>query len=129
MIDFWPLPKETPVTLPTHRTLLLIKSNPDIDPRPAEAIRSALGLIAGEIPLSVYFFRESRPLLTATTDELEDFADGEILKRFLPTLLQMAQKVYYEPVEKEDALPKNASPLALQELGRMLPEFDHTIIF
>jgi hypothetical protein len=117
------------VTHPAHRTLLLIKSNPEIDPRPAEAIRSALGLIAGEIPLSVYFFNESRSLLTATTDELEDFQDGEILKRFLPTLLQMAQKVFYEPVEKEGSLPKDGSPLTLQELGRMLPDFDHTIVF
>lgn len=129
MTDSWPLPKGMPVTLPTHRTLLLIKRDPDQDPRPAEAIRSALGLIAGEIPLSVYFFRESHSLLTATTDELEDFADGEILKRFLPTLLQMAERVYYEPGEKEDPLPENAVPLTLKELGRMLPDFDHTIVF
>ncbi len=114
---------------PTHRTLLLIKSNPDKDPRPAEAVRSSLGLIAGEIPLSVYLFREARVLLSAPPDDLEDFADGEVLKRFFPTLLQMAEKIYYEPDETGGPDLDKAEPLTLKALGSLLPHFDHTIVF
>ncbi len=113
----------------THRTLLLIKSNPEEDSRPAEAVRSSLGLIAGEIPLSVYLFREAHVLLSASPDELEDFEDGEVLKRFLPMLLQMAANVYYEPDEKGGPPFDKGHPLSLSDLGKMLPNFDHTIVF
>jgi len=116
------------VTAKTHRTLLVIKTDPERDPRPAEGVRSALGLVAGEIPLSVYLFREARPLLMASANDLEDYQDGEVLKRFFPTLLQMAQKVYYEPDEAVFS-PNTGEPLTLQELGRLLPTFDHTIVF
>ncbi len=116
------------MTEKTHRTLLLIKTDPERDTRPAEAVRSALGLVAGEIPLSVYLFREARTLLSATADDLEEYPDGEVLKRFLPTLLQMAGKVYYEPDEAAFS-PHAGEPLTLEELGRLLPTFDHTIVF
>ena len=114
---------------PTHRTLLLIKGHPETDPRPAEAVRSSLGLIAGEIPLSVYLFREARVLLSSSPEELEDFSDGEVLKRFFPTLLQMAAKIYYEPDEKGGPSLDKGEPLTLSGLGRMLSDFDHTIFF
>lgn len=113
----------------THRTLLLIKSNPEEDPRPAEAVRSSLGLIAGEIPLTVYLFREARVLLSASPDELEDLEDGEVLKRFFPMLLQMATNVYYEPDEKGGPPSEKGLPLSLSGLGKMLSDFDHTLVF
>lgn len=117
------------MTAATHTTLLLIKSDPATDPRPSEAIRSALGLVAGEIPVSLYLFREAHALLTTPQDELEDLADGEVLKRFLHTLFGMAKAVYYEPFEGMSTGPHPGTPLTVRELGALVPAFDHTLFF
>jgi hypothetical protein len=114
---------------PSHRTLLLIKSDPASDPRPAEAIRSTLGLVAGEIPVSIFLFKEAHALLTTKGDDLEDFEDGEVLKRFLGTLFDMSKAVYYEPSDLSQASDLPGSPLSLKDLGAMIPTFDHTLFF
>jgi len=113
----------------THKTLLLIKSDPSMDPRPAEAVRSALGLVAGEIPVSIYLFREAHLLLTTSPEDLEDLADGEVLKRFLKTLFDMSGALYYEPFEASPPGNLPGTPLPLKDLGAMIPTFDHTLFF
>ncbi|MEC4682573.1 MAG: hypothetical protein VST70_02695 [Nitrospirota bacterium] len=112
-----------------HSTLLLIKSDPATDPRPAEAIRSALGLVAGEIPVTIYLFREAHLLLTTAPEDLEDLEDGEVLKRFLHTLFNMSKAIYYEPFENTPPPGLPGSPLSLGDLGTMIPAFDHTLFF
>ena len=113
----------------SHKTLLLIKADPEKDPRPAEAVRSALGLIAGEIPVSVYLFREAHSLLTSRPDDLLDLEDGEVLHRFLGTFLEMATDIYYEPFDGDSPSGIKGTPLSIEELGQKLPEFNHTIFF
>ena len=113
----------------SHKTLLLIKANPEEDPRPAEAVRSALGLIAGEIPVSVYLFREAHSLLTTRPDDLLDLADGEVLHRFLGTFFEMAADIYYEPFDGAAPSGIRGTPLSIEALGHMLPEFNHMIFF
>lgn len=113
----------------SHRTLLLIKADPANDPRPAEAIRSALGLIAGEIPVSVYLFREAHALLLSSPDDLLDLEDGEVLHRFLGTFFDMAKEIYYEPFTLAPAREVRGKPLSPKDLGRLILGFDHTIFF
>ena len=112
-----------------HRTLLLLKSDPRVTPRTAEAIRSSLGLVAGEIPVTLYLFKEAHSLLTTEPEDLEDLEDGEVLKRFLHTLFDMAKGVYYEPFDAPPSRPVPGTPLSLQDLGALLPTFDHTLFF
>ncbi len=107
----------------------MIKADPANDPRPAEAIRSSLGLIAGEIPVSVYLFREAHALLLSTPDDLLDLEDGEVFQRFLSTFFDMAKEIFYEPFESPPPREVRGTPLSPKDLGRMIPGFDHTIFF
>lgn len=115
---------------PSHKTLLLVKSDPSATPRTAEAIRSALGLVAGEIPVSIYIFREAHLLLTTPQEDLEDLEDGEVLKRFLHTLFEMSKGIFYEPfLEPQTGKKIPGIPLSLSELGEKISDFDHTLFF
>jgi hypothetical protein len=107
----------------------MIKADPANDPRPAEAVRSALGLIAGEIPVTVYLFREAHALLLSSQDELLDLEDGEVLHRFLKTFFDMAAEIFYEPFASPPPGGIRGKALPPKDLGRMIPSFDHTIFF
>jgi hypothetical protein len=107
----------------------MIKADPAIDPRPAEAIRSALGLIAGEIPVSVYLFREAHALLLSSPDDLLDLEDGEVLHRFLGMFFDMATEILYEPFPTPPSQSLRGKPLPPKDLGRLIAGFDHTIFF
>lgn len=113
----------------SHKTLLLIKADPSTDARAAEAVRSALGLIAGEIPVSVYLFKEAHALLTSTSEDLLDLEDGEVLHRFLGTFFDMASGIYYEPFDTPPSEKTRGTPLSPKDLGRMIGSFDHTLFF
>ena len=66
--------------------VVLIREDPHKTHRAVEALRIALGLAAGENPLTVVLLGEARALLTA---DPEDLVDGDILEKYLPSLKQL----------------------------------------
>lgn len=66
--------------------VVLIREDPCKTHRAVEALRIALGLAAGENPLTVVLLGEARTLLTGDS---EDIVDGDILEKYLPSLKQL----------------------------------------
>ena len=66
--------------------VVLIREDPRKTHRAVEALRIALGLAAGENPLTVVLLGEARTLLTGDS---EDIVDGDILDKYLPSLKQL----------------------------------------
>jgi len=66
--------------------VLVIRTDPHKTHRPVEALRIALGLGAGENPLTVVLLDRAPMLLTQDTSEV---VDGEILEKYLPSLKQL----------------------------------------
>ncbi len=66
--------------------VVAIREDPRKSAQPVEALRIALGLAAGENPLTVVLGEAAARLLAG--DE-EDVVDGDILDKYLPSVKQM----------------------------------------
>jgi sulfur relay (sulfurtransferase) DsrF/TusC family protein len=66
--------------------VLVIREDPAKSPRAVEALRIALGLGAGENPLTVVLLDEAPLLLAENTD---DVLDVDILEKYRPSLAQL----------------------------------------
>ncbi len=66
----------------TASIVLIIREDPRTSARPVEALRIALGLAAGENPITVLLMGEAVQLLAEETDEIVDI---EILEKYLPS--------------------------------------------
>lgn len=109
----------------SNATLVFIKSDPKESPRPAEAVRVTAGLSGGEIPVSVYLFKEA---LSLFDDDLEDLEDGEILMKFWTAFPEMGVEIFYEPDSSRPA-PPGAKPMTPEELSEYISRFSHFLFF
>ncbi len=66
--------------------VVVIREDPLKTHRPVEALRIALGLAAGDNPVTVILLDRAPLLLTEDTSEL---LDTEILEKYLPSLKQL----------------------------------------
>ena len=66
----------------TASIVLIIQEDPRTSARPVEALRIALGLAAGENPITVILIGQAVQLLAEDTDEI---VDVEILEKYLPS--------------------------------------------
>jgi sulfur relay (sulfurtransferase) DsrF/TusC family protein len=65
---------------------VIIQEDPRNTHRPVEALRIALGLVAGSHHATVILLGEAFRLLT---DETEDIIDVDILEKYLPSISQL----------------------------------------
>jgi hypothetical protein len=117
--------EKSPEKTPSNATLVFIKSDPRESPRPAEAVRVTAGLVGGEIPVSLYLFREALPLFE---DNLEDMEDGEILTKFWNQFPEMGVEIFYEP-DPDVPPPGGARPMSPEELSEYLEGFSQFLFF
>jgi hypothetical protein len=66
---------------------LVIREDPRLTHRPVEGLRIALGLAAGENPMTVILMGQAVHLLAEETD---DIVDVEILEKYLPSFQHLA---------------------------------------
>lgn len=66
---------------------LVIREDPRATHRPVEALRIALGLAAGENPITVFLMGNAVHLLAEDSD---DIVDVEILEKYLPSFQHLA---------------------------------------
>lgn len=66
--------------------VVAIRQDPRTSAQPVEAMRIALGLAAGENPLTVVFGGEATRLLAGDEDSI---LDGDILEKYLPSVKQL----------------------------------------
>ena len=82
---FWHLHKrlsEGMIVAATASIVVIVREDPRTSPRPVEALRIALGLAAGENPITVILIGPAVQLLAEDTD---DIVDIEILEKYLPS--------------------------------------------
>jgi len=65
---------------------VVIQEDPRKTHRPVEALRIALGLVAGSHHTTVILLGDSFRLLT---DETDDIVDVDILEKYLPSIVQL----------------------------------------
>lgn len=75
------------------KLVMLIRSNPEISARPAEAIRIAAGLGIGKNPLKIILCGESIRILSPVEDDLKDI---DIIEKFLPMIEEWKIPVYVD---------------------------------
>ncbi len=66
---------------------VVIQEDPRITHRPVEALRIALGLVAGSHVTTVILLGEAVRLLT---NDIDDIVDLDILEKYLPSIQQLA---------------------------------------
>lgn len=110
--------------------LILIKSNPLKSHRPVEAIRIALGLASGELPVQIVLMNQA-PLLLA--EESEDLVDGELLPQYLPTLKEWGQTFYVEEESwkalKFDKTGYQVAPIPMSQIAQLVQQASRFMIF
>lgn len=107
---------------------VVIRDDPRKSHRPVEALRIALGLVAGTHQTSVVLLNESIRLLA---EDLDDVIDAEILEKYLPSI---------EHLEIPFLVEKGADPSVIQphfpvtyhtpdEIRAFLLSVDRTLVF
>jgi len=76
---------------------VVIQEDPRKTHRPVEALRIALGLVAGSHHTTVILLGDSFRLLT---DETDDIVDVDILEKYLPSIVQL-QIPFLLPVRQD----------------------------
>ncbi|HEY4485461.1 MAG TPA: DsrE family protein [Nitrospiria bacterium] len=115
----------------TDTALVLIQSNPLKSHRPVEALRIALGLISGEIPVTIILMNEAPRLLS---DDTEDLVDGEILQKYLPTLKTLNQPFHVEESSLEKTIGMDdpdyrIEKITLTQIADFMDHADRFLIF
>jgi len=112
------------------RTLVLIQSNPFENHQAAEAIRIALGLVSGENQVEVILFGKAVSILF---EDPENFKDGEILEKFLPSLKDHLKTFYVEKSALDGLQPADSdysiTTVSLDETGDLMANADRFIVF
>jgi sulfur relay (sulfurtransferase) DsrF/TusC family protein len=107
---------------------LVIREDPRRTHRPVEALRIALGLVAGNHATTVVLLNEAARLLSEDTD---DVVDVEILEKYLPSIQQLEVPfVLPESVDRSGVRTDFAVRYESDEtIRRLLQSMDRTLIF
>jgi sulfur relay (sulfurtransferase) DsrF/TusC family protein len=114
----------------SHHTIVLIQSNPFESHQPAEAVRIALGLASGENKVEVILLEKAVSLLFK---DPEDFKDGEIVEKFLPSLKDWLKTFYVEGSALSGRQPCDSNypitVVSLDDVADRMAKADRFIIF
>jgi hypothetical protein len=111
--------------------LVVVAVDPETSHRTNEAVRIALGILAGENAVTIALLGAGAKVLDA---DVEDYVDGEDLLRHLGTLKKLGQVFHVE----RSAMRSDSgwNPLGLQlvpvgqtELARLLTESRRALVF
>lgn len=107
---------------------VVIREDPRRTHRPVEALRIALGLVAGNHRTTVVLLGEAARLLTKET---EDIVDVEILEKYLPSIEQLDVPFLLEVSTDTSAIRKEFSVRYEQpdHIRRFIQSVDRTLVF
>src|SRR5215208_2960420 len=107
---------------------VIIKEDPRHTHRPVEALRIALGLVAGEHQTTVVLLGEAVRLISEETD---DVVDVEILEKYLPSIEQLQIPFVVETVTAQSLIrPEFKTSYASSAAIRALIQaVDRTLVF
>ena len=107
---------------------VIIREDPRKTHRPVEALRIALGLVAGDHHTTVVLLGEAVRLLHEDTD---DVIDGEILEKYLPSIEQLnVPFVLEKTVDPSHVRPEFSVRYEGSDKIRLLTQtMDRTLVF
>ncbi len=107
---------------------VVIQEDPRKTHRPVEALRIALGLIAGSHPTTVILLGEAIRLLSEDTD---DIVDADILEKYLPSIEHLEIPfVFQSAINRSNIREKFVTRYETDESIRsLIQSMDRTLIF
>ena len=95
--------------------LVAITVDPESSHRANEAVRIALGILAGENPIVIALLGAAAKILDA---EVEDYVDGEDLVKHVGTLKKLGQPFHVQREAIPDRVDWNTMSVEVVPLGR-----------
>ncbi len=118
-----------------EHVLVLVSVDPEISHRANEAVRIALGIIAGENDVTLVLLGPAAKVLNP---EVEDYVDGEDILKHVGTLKKLGQAFHVE----RDAIPHNGGqsgdwnaggpevvPISRADLAALVAKSDRVLVF
>jgi hypothetical protein len=117
--------------VPDAPVLVLIRTDPETSHRANEAVRIALGILAGENPVVIALLGPATKILGGA---VEDYVDGEDLLRHLGTLKRLGQAFHVETAGRPagpEANPAGVTilPLDAETLARLTRDSRRVLVF
>jgi hypothetical protein len=119
------------MTEPEAPVLVAVSVDPETSHRANEAVRIALGILAGENAVTIVLLGDGAKVLDA---DVEDYVDGEDLLKHLGTLRKLNQAFHVEgsAIRSEpgwNPLGLEVVPIDRAELVRLLAESRRALVF
>lgn len=107
---------------------VVIQEDPRMTHRPVEALRIALGLVAGTHATTVVLLGEANRLLH---DDVDDIVDSDILEKYLPSVqhLELPFVLQMETDTSSISTDFSVTYKSDGEIRSMLQSMDRTIVF
>jgi hypothetical protein len=114
-----------------ERVLVLVSVDPETSHRANEAVRIALGILAGENDVTLVLLGPAAKVLGP---EIEDYVDGEDTLKHVATLKKLGQKFHVE----RDAIPLDGDwnaggppviPVSAEDLAALVAKSDRVLVF
>ncbi|HZS33231.1 MAG TPA: DsrE family protein [Methylomirabilota bacterium] len=117
-----------------ERVLVVVSADPETSHRANEAVRIALGILAGDNPVTIALLGPGAKVLDPAA---EDYVDGEDTLKHVATLTRLGQVFHVERA----AIPADGgarawnaggapvAPISTEELARLVAESDRVLVF
>lgn len=110
--------------------LVLISADPKTTHRANEALRIALGILAGENDVTIVLRDKAISLLDEDTDDL---VDGDDIAKHVATLKKLGQAFHVEEPAHRDGnrgrTGRNMVPVSPEEIAELMARSDRFLIF
>jgi hypothetical protein len=117
--------------VPAEHVLVVIAADPEASHRANEAVRIALGILAGENDVSIVLLGPAAKVLGP---EIEEYVDGEDTVKHVATLKKLGQRFHVE----RDAIPEDGGwnaggptvvPVTPDAVARLIAASDRVLVF
>ena len=114
-----------------EHVLVIVSADPETSHRANEAVRIALGILAGENDVTLVLLGPAAKILSP---EIEDCVDGEDTLKHVATLQKLGQTFHVE----RSAIPAGDDwntggapvvPIATEDLARLIARSDRVLVF
>jgi hypothetical protein len=114
-----------------EHVLVLVSVDPETSHRANEAVRIALGILAGENDVTLVLLGPAAKVLGP---EIEDYVDGEDTLKHVATLKKLGQSFHVE----RSAIPPDGDwnaggppviPISTEELAGLIAKSDRVLVF
>jgi DsrE/DsrF/DsrH-like protein len=118
-----------------EHVLVIVSADPEASHRANEAVRIALGILAGENDVTLVLLGAAAKILGP---EIEDYVDGEDTLRHVATLQKLGQTFHVErsaipPTHGESDAWNNGGPpvipISTEELAARIAKSDRVLVF